>query len=159
MFSNHNVALKEPTPLYQPGQMLKFIILSHDAWNYHCYCSEPPAEDCENCPAMAQCDSCKITWEHVNCYGFKDVDENNRDVWDRCAFLCTQCSGADPSNSPDPNALQPTSPTTQITSINRGIIVSDGNENERNGKDGDENDANDNDGNDHDGTDDDGNDG
>ena len=44
---------------------------------------------------------------NLDCYGFQDIYDNDKEMWNTCVFLCIRCLGADPTRPPEPMKIQP----------------------------------------------------
>ena len=99
---NHN---KQRAKQYQPGEIEEL-----DGWKWQCYCHDGPPSDWENDESkLACCMICNDVWGHVDCYGYKDVYERDKDLWNDLLFSCIGCSGADPTQQPSPYSQAPQS--------------------------------------------------
>jgi len=51
---------------------------------------------------MAGCMVCEDVYGHIECYGYQEVYERDKEMWDMLLFVCIGCSGSNAQQRPIP---------------------------------------------------------
>ena len=114
--ANHNQ--HRPTQC-KPGEILEL-----EGYSFQCYCGNVPPEDWEkDDKKMVCCGICEEIWGHLECYGFGEVYEKDKELWDEIIFVCIRCQNADPTQQPIPYSQQPTQQPTTTTRAHRARVL------------------------------------